>query len=208
MIAPPRPPSHDEVEALIKEARERQLRRRLLGAAGVAVVAALGLAVYALTIGGTAHGGVRGSSPLGGAPACRSSQLAGSSYWNGAAGTVINFFAIENRSSATCSLPLGRPAALLASHGSVLRIEERSASAADGSYGGRPVHDLAPGRKAAVYMDWSNWCGRPKAGLTTTITLLFGHGLRVSARDVAGQPPCLDRTQPSRLTISRPLTPN
>ena len=42
MIAPPRPPSHDELEALIKEARARQLRRRLLGAAGVAIAAALG----------------------------------------------------------------------------------------------------------------------------------------------------------------------
>ena len=37
MIAPPKPPAHDELEALIKEARERQLRRRLLGAAGIAV---------------------------------------------------------------------------------------------------------------------------------------------------------------------------
>jgi hypothetical protein len=37
-LAPPKP-SHDELEALIKEARQRQLRRRLLGAAGVAIAA-------------------------------------------------------------------------------------------------------------------------------------------------------------------------
>jgi Protein of unknown function (DUF4232) len=53
MIAPPRPPSRDELEALIKEARARQLRRRLLGAAGLAIAAALGLCIYAFLIGGT-----------------------------------------------------------------------------------------------------------------------------------------------------------
>ncbi len=52
MIAPPKPPAPDELEALIKEARERQLRRRLLAAAGVAVAAALGLGIYAFLVGG------------------------------------------------------------------------------------------------------------------------------------------------------------
>src|SRR5690348_16536294 len=53
MIAPPKPPSHDESEALIREARERQLRRRLLGAAGIAIAAAIGLGAYALAAGPT-----------------------------------------------------------------------------------------------------------------------------------------------------------
>lgn len=53
MIAPPRPPSHQELEALIKEARARQLRRRLLGAAGFAIAAALALSTYALWVGPT-----------------------------------------------------------------------------------------------------------------------------------------------------------
>ena len=52
MIAPPRPPSHDELEALIKEARARQMQRRLIGAAGVAIAAALGLGIYAAVTGG------------------------------------------------------------------------------------------------------------------------------------------------------------
>ena len=52
MIAPPKPPTNDDLEALIKEARERQLRRRLLGAAGVAIAAVLGLSLYALVAGG------------------------------------------------------------------------------------------------------------------------------------------------------------
>jgi hypothetical protein len=54
MIAPPRPPSHDELEALIKEARARQLRRRLLGAASIATAAAAGLGIYA-TLGSHAN---------------------------------------------------------------------------------------------------------------------------------------------------------
>ena len=53
MIAPPKPPAHDELELLIKEARERQLRRRLLGAAAVAIAAAIGLGAYALAAGPT-----------------------------------------------------------------------------------------------------------------------------------------------------------
>ena len=57
MIAPPRPPSHDELEALIKEARARQLRRRLLGAAGVAIAAAFALGAYALASGPTQRTG-------------------------------------------------------------------------------------------------------------------------------------------------------
>ena len=61
MVAPPRPPSHDELAALIKEARARQLRRRLLGTTGVAIAAALGLSTYAFVTGrsqgpGTASG--------------------------------------------------------------------------------------------------------------------------------------------------------
>jgi hypothetical protein len=83
MIAPPKPPSHDEREALIKEARARQLRRRLLGAASMAM-----------------------------------------------------------------------------------------------------------------------------ADLTANITLRFGDGVRVTARQVPGQPPCMDRAGPSVLTVSRLLTPS
>jgi hypothetical protein len=53
MIAPPKPPSQDELEALIREARERQLRRRLFATAAVAIAAGVGLAVWAALPGGT-----------------------------------------------------------------------------------------------------------------------------------------------------------
>jgi hypothetical protein len=71
MIAPPKPPSRDELEALIKEARARHLRRRLLGAAGVAVAAAIGLSVYALTIGGSAGDVAQGSARARAGPTLR-----------------------------------------------------------------------------------------------------------------------------------------
>ena len=51
MIAPPKPPAPGELEALIKEARARQLRRRFRAAAGVAIVAATGLSVYGVAAG-------------------------------------------------------------------------------------------------------------------------------------------------------------
>jgi hypothetical protein len=63
MIAPPRPPSHDELEALIKEARARQLRRRLLGAAAVAIATALALGVYAVVDGAKTTATAGGGGP-------------------------------------------------------------------------------------------------------------------------------------------------
>jgi hypothetical protein len=64
MIATPRPPSNDQLEALIREARERQLRRRLLGAASVAIVAAIGLGAYALSAGPTQQTGPTSGSQV------------------------------------------------------------------------------------------------------------------------------------------------
>jgi hypothetical protein len=46
-----KPPSDEELEALIKEARARQLRRRLLGAVGVVLAAATAFVSYALVAG-------------------------------------------------------------------------------------------------------------------------------------------------------------
>lgn len=74
MIAPPRPPAHDELEALIEEARARQRRRRLLAAAAVAVLAAGALAVHALAAGGSSSP-TASSEPGAPIPFCRSSSL-------------------------------------------------------------------------------------------------------------------------------------
>ena len=94
MLAQPRPPSPDELEALIKEARARQLRRRLLGAAGVAIAAAFGLSAYAITIGGNPGDLVQSPASAGPvtAPICRASQLSAEAGWQGAtlvSGTLL-----------------------------------------------------------------------------------------------------------------------
>lgn len=81
LAPPPRHPA-DELEALIREARERQLRRRLLGAAAVAIGAAIGLGVYGLLLGsGSRHaptaraGAGRGAVEIGSACGVRVSDL-------------------------------------------------------------------------------------------------------------------------------------
>ncbi len=76
MIAPPKPPTSDELEALIKEARERQLRRRLVGVAVVVVAAAAALGIHSVltSSGKTAAVNTGHSIPL--APSiCRMANL-------------------------------------------------------------------------------------------------------------------------------------
>src|SRR5262249_22473833 len=106
MIAPPRPPSHDELEALIKEARARQLRRRLLGAAGVGVGAAIALSVYAFVSGGGVSNAAQPTAGAGGltGPRCRASQLSTAVGFGGATGSLLGGAEIRNTSDSTCTL--------------------------------------------------------------------------------------------------------
>jgi hypothetical protein len=63
MIAPPKSPSNEELEALVKEARARQLRRRLIGAAGLALAAAAAISIWAAVPGaGKPHSKPQGTS--------------------------------------------------------------------------------------------------------------------------------------------------
>jgi hypothetical protein len=201
MIAPPRPPSHDELEALIKEARARQLRRRLLGAAGVAILAAIGLAVYAATTDNGARHGVTSRPPRSAAPLCRSAQLSVAAVWNGAAGHLFNFFTLTNTGAAACSLPTGSPSVVMTHDGSALKVHEQRS---DSQFPGKAVSSLAPGRRAIVHLDWWNWCG---AQTTTDVTLQFAGGLRVTASHLVGQPPCITPDQPSVITVGQPEKP-
>jgi hypothetical protein len=156
MIAPPKPPSHDELEALIKEARARQLRRRLLGAAGVAIVAALGLSIYAVVSGGSPSGlaQLRSTAGLATGPRCRSQQLAVGFAFQGTTQTFAGGPTLRNTSGFTCSLPSGRPEFLIVWRGKALRIPVRP--------GGKLLiapplpraHLLAPGRRAFIPMRW------------------------------------------------------
>lgn len=106
MIAP-RAPSHDELETLIKEARACQLRRRLLGAAGIAIASAIGLGAYAFVTGGKADNLAQPPAKGGrvGAPLCRSSQLAMGVGGQGATEVVLGGALITNVGGQAYVLP-------------------------------------------------------------------------------------------------------
>src|SRR5262249_7109335 len=162
MIAPPKPPSHDELEALIKEARARQLRRRLIGAAGVAIAAALGLIVYAFGTGGgpanlaqpPASGG-RAAGP----PRCSASQLTMSTGGQGSTQLVLGGAVITNTGGQACALPTGRPVVRLAWQGVTMHVPQPVPKPGE-VQSGRPAHALVPGAKALISIRWGNWCGR------------------------------------------------
>jgi hypothetical protein len=198
MIAPPKPPSHDEIEALIREARERQLRRRLLGAAGIAIAAAIALGAYALTFGRTQQSATSNSPPTSVA-ACRSSQLSATAGLNGAAGSILGPVTITRSGGATCSLPDRPPVVRITAAGGSAAVQQRPLSL--------PV-DLAPrlarGAIAEIFIQWSNWCGKTP----TAMTLDFGQGLEVTTPLRDTQPPCRAPAVPSAIGASRPLTPS
>ena len=211
MIAPPRKPSHDELEALIKEARARQLRRRLLGATGVAITAAVGLASYALTM----SGGPRNmpQSPTEGIGAgngrCRPAQLSANVGFQPATQSAVGGADLRNISDHACSLPTTWPRVRLTSGGKLFLVDQRRPA---GSRSKPPVHVLAPGQTAVVEMQWLNFCGTPHmpvrnggeplAAISVTFALRFGAGLVVTAAET-GTPPCFAPRDPSTLIVDR-----
>lgn len=206
MIAPPRPPQ-DDPELLIKEARERQLRRRLVGAAGVAITAGAALAVYALTIGGAGGGPAPARAGGAAAPICRSSQLSGSTFFQGATQTMIGGVNLRNTSGVACSLPDTRPAARISWDGRWLATREiPMATPAPSTMS--PAHVLGPGEHATVYWRWWS-CGGPgaRAAVRPGFQLAFGRGLVVTAVSTEATPPfCSGLGGTRNLDVSRPLT--
>jgi hypothetical protein len=180
MIAPPRPPSHDDLEALIKEARERQLRRRLLGAAVVAIVAALGLGAYAIAIAGNQPATNAAQRGPAGLPLCRSDQLSASAGFQGATQTMLGGVTIRNTSNDACSLPRRRPLVTINWRGKPVPTKERPMRT--GPHWPQ-AHILAPDKTASVFFQWWS-CGGPgpKEAVQPTLLLRFGHGSAVAAR--------------------------
>jgi len=109
VIAPRRPPSQEELEALIREARERQRRRWLIAAAGLAVAAALGIGSYfglAGTGAANRHAGTNANSARAlSLVRCQTSQLRISVIRTGAGlDHVTGYLAFANRSGTACAL--------------------------------------------------------------------------------------------------------
>jgi hypothetical protein len=210
-VAPPKPPQ-DELEALIPEARARQLRRRLVAAACIAVAAALALSVYAIS-GGFKHQRSAGSQSAGAAPACRSSQLSTSAGFTAAAGTTFNPVLMTNRSNQTCTLAVGVPNVQVLFRGETFSIRERPWTRGLGAFGTPAAHVLAPGAKDVVELSWLDFCPHPAAapqGGSMTVVLRFPHGPRVTARQTSPEVPgpalpgCAEVTHPT-VAVSRLL---
>jgi Domain of unknown function (DUF4232) len=207
MIAPPRPPSHDELELLIKEARERQLRRRLLGTACIAIAASLSLSIYAFVRGGSANSVTPANAGRATGPLCRASQLSATAGWQGATQSMLGGAGVTNRSSTVCSLPAGRPAVQIDWQGRSLAVRERNAPTPFGP--GKALRVLDPGATATIYLQWWNYCGTAvDLKVPPTVYLRFGYGLVVTApvSKEWGVPYCNAPKAPSTLFVSGPRT--
>jgi Protein of unknown function (DUF4232) len=207
MVAPPKPPDFDELELLITEARERPLRRRLLGAAAFTIAAALGLSIYILVIGKVSDGAER---PVNGgrvgAPLCRASQLSATAGLNGAVGGMVGPVTLTNTSGNACSLPTGRPRVHIVWHGRTLAAREKGGMDISGA---TPARLLVPNSSAAIYLDWSDWCGRPSEGtiIRPTFELRWADGLGVDAPNQPMTPPrCGSPAGGSVIAVSAPMT--
>jgi Domain of unknown function (DUF4232) len=115
MMAPPKQPSHEEPEALIEEARARQLRRRLLGAAAVAIAAAVAFGAYALAEGPTQEAATASGSPARAATACGVAggwRLRPDGLWSEPTGQHTVPLAVTRTGSQPCTLD-GYPTVVL-----------------------------------------------------------------------------------------------
>jgi hypothetical protein len=189
MLAPPKPPPQDELDALIREARERQLRRRVLAAAAVAVAAAASLGIYAALFGSSAR--TARSASEGHAATCSLNALALSLQTQGTATQSVTFLTLRNTQRPTCSITA--PA--------VFEITENGHPA---PVVGNPLRarlhaTLRQARSSSWPQSgiwWANWCGSRK-GLRITV--------RVGSRSIASRfnvlPDCLGATQTSSLRI-------
>src|SRR3954451_7530454 len=207
MIAPPKPPSHDDLEALIKEAPERQLRRRLLGAAGIAAAAAAGLSIYAMTIGGASrratHSVLSGAVPH----LCRSSQLSATAGFVGATGSMLGGATITNSSRIACSLPTGKPTVTVSLRGTRMPVQTRMHNP-HWWPNWKAARVLQPGARSEVLMQWWNYCG-PGAGqlMRPMFELRLAQLVVPATADETRPPFCNAPGGHSTLYISRPLIP-
>lgn len=204
--SPPRPPSENELDALIPEARDRQRHRRLVGAAAIAVAAVLGVGAYAVANGARSPATIGPSLGLGGWPRCRTTQLKTEPviFIGEFSGGGIGF---TNTSDSACSLPLGTPRASLVWGGRRLEVSQIHV-AHPFRMGGEPVvHVLGAGKSGQIDFDWRNWCGPPKVTTERKMTFRFrfGGGPVVSWRSVSNSPYCARPGAPSTITATQPL---
>jgi len=151
--SPPRPLSQDELDALIREARERQLRRRLLGAVAIAITAAASLGLYAVFSGGSSRPTARSSnSEL--ATTCSLGALPLSLQTQGTATQAVFFLTIRNPQRLTCSITA--PVVLeITENGHRAPVSDNPIRAT--------LHTTLRGARSSFWPPsgvwWANWCG-------------------------------------------------
>jgi hypothetical protein len=209
MIAPPKPPTQDDLEALMKEARARQQRRRRLGAAGVAIAATLALAIYAITLGSGSKQSVR-SAPLGpgGVPLCRSSQISSNLDIPDGLTGLTAWLVLANHGTTPCSLPLRPPTVQITWHGSVLPTHEvHGRDLVDATWEPiRIVRVLQPKQRAAINFDWKNFCRTPRPSNRAIPTYRFRFDRALVLTAPFGPPAsCLNPGAPPTPLVSRPI---
>jgi hypothetical protein len=187
--SPPRLPSQDELAALIREARERQLRRRLLGAVAIAVTAATCLGIYAVFSPGS-------SRPTAGASArpastCPLNALPLSLQPEGSATQAVFFLAIRNPQRLTCSITV--PVVLeITENGHRAPITDNPVRAMLHATLRRVKSTTWPASGAW----WANWCG-PRKGFDITARV-GSHSVSTSIRTI---PQCFGSGNHSQLRL-------
>jgi hypothetical protein len=215
-----------EVDPLIAEAKRRARRRRLI-AAGVVLLAAGVTGGVVLSSGaGRGSGAVPwlptrpnigpANPPL--APPCAASQLRGTLGIQGATGNLAGLIWLTNRSHSACAL-VGRPKLSFIGATSKWQLTRWRKVLGQPAYDPltpRPnsLRALLPGRSAATYVFWSNWCGagsrrngdsgRPPSAITVAAP---GGGRVVLGEDrwgnhPLGAPPCY-APLPSRMAVTK-----
>jgi len=214
--SPPQPATQDDPEALIPEARDRQRRRRLIGATVIAVAAGLSLAFFAFASSGGFLGTIRDSLGLGSRPpTCRSTQLKTGqlapglpAVFNHVSLLGVGITVVTNASHAACSLPA--PEVSIFSHGQKLGVRQIHAHAGPGRTAFRVgqrapvIHVLRPGKSAQIDFTWRNWCGSPTlygSRQLKTVRLRIGSALTVSGK--LRKPACVQRGSPSTVAVTQ-----
>ena len=158
-----------ELDPLIAEAKRRARNRRLWMAAALLAAGLVGGALAFRAGNGSGEipwlsAGPRlgeAKPPL--APACRASQLRGKLGLQGIGfGMLGGPLMITNRGSAPCAL-VGMPTLSCAGATSTWRVRRQGQPPSGDDPLTPPqgsLRALAPGRWAATYLRWSNWCGR------------------------------------------------
>ena len=168
MIAPPKPPSHDDLEALIKEARERQLRREGYSAQQESPSRRRSPSVSMRRRWVASVGPRPGGLASAVAPPCLSSQLSAGAGFVGATGSVLGGITITNRSGIACSIPAARPAVSVSWRGTPMPVETRTSNPQRWP-SWKAARVLLPSAQSEVLLQWWNYCG-PGAGRTISPT--------------------------------------